>query len=568
MIIFKHLDAILADSKLKTAKQLYRLQRGLPADPGTTDSTRTFSQLEKPDNQVMRGGDYPHDQDDIAYMLDRFQDEITVLDSYKIQRVSKALESARKKCEELKALYPEYHKQYYQEAKKKAAEYYSKKYHINLNPNDIDDNDVFDSEFLVDVLTIDKMNSPDFFFRFNQVKEFKGMSARDIHDLIEDEVRQELAQDAIEIHKIIDSTRRTKKFKKMFEDLRYELVAIKNSIAIIEGTPIDVATKPMYGVKDLSHVYDEWFNSETNTISNKNRIILDPNISYNASIIEFNMYFPLLAKYWNDKGDKSDWDGYDDRVIESVSNHLRYVFTHGPDIDYYHLDDMHIGTPSTKYQFDVDIDIILNFIENNKVDFLTTVRSSQIDAEKLDRIIATYRNRELTNDKAVIVVLSRSPFDIAGLSRANDLYANSLSYQKELSTANIVPLITNGGLIASRYTVAANDKKKFRISRPDGYVLICPYLPIPEPKHTVTWDDDYYEYQKVTWEDMNPDNPNWILYPGLSDGIFGDTLIDFVKKYLMKKWNADHISEEFDNYRVFTDGLYTEARIIRKDQLY
>ena len=562
MRIFKHLDAILADSKLKTAKQLYRLQRGLPADPGTIDSTRTFSQLEKPNNQVMRGGDYPHDQDDIAYMLDRFQEEITVLDRYKIQRVSKALESARKKCEELKALYPEYRRQYYDNAKKKAAEYYNKKYHLKLNPESLDDNDVFDSEFLVDVLKIVKMNSPDFLFRFNVAREFEGMHMRDIQELVENEIRQELAKDVVEIHKIIDSNRRLAKFKKRFYDLKYELDSIKNRILIFGETPIEVTTRPKYGVKDLSHVYDEWFNSEPNTISNKKRIILDPGVTYNASIIEFNMYFPLLARYWNDKGDKSDWDGYDEYVIESVSSHLRYVFTHGPDIDYYHLDNMHIGTPSTKYQFDIDIDIILNFIEDNKVDFLTTVRPSQIDAEKLDRIIATYRNRELTNDKAVIIVLSRSPFDIAGLSRANDLDANPLS------VSNIVPLITNGGLIASRYTVAIDDKKKFRISRPDGYVLICPYLPIPEPKHTVTLDDDYYEYQKVTWEDMNPDNPNWILYPGLSDGIFGDTLIDFVKKYLMKKWNADHISEEFDNYRVFTDGLYTEARIIRKDQLY
>ena len=567
MRIFKHLDAILADNKLKTAKQLYRLQRGLPADPGTADSTRTFSQLKKPDNQVMRGGDYPHDQDDIAYMLDRFQDEITVLDSYKIQRVSKALEAARKKCEELKALYPEYHKQYYQAAKKKAAEYYNKKYHINLNPNDIDDNDVFDSEFLVDVLTINKMNSPDFFFRFNHAKEFKGMSARDIHDLIEDEVRQELAQDAIEIHKIIDSTRRTKKFKKMFEDLRYELVAIKNSIAIIEGTPIDVATKPKYGVKDLSHVYDEWFNSEPNTISNKKRVILDPGITYNASIIEFNMYFPLLAKYWNDKGDKSDWDGYDEYIMDNENGRLKMLFLYGPDVDYYHQEDMHIGANNTKYQFDVDIDIILNFIEDNKADFLTTVRPSQIDDTKLDRLIATYRNKKLTNDKAVIVLLSRSPFDIAGLSR--DVKSDINFNYNDTQVSYIVPLIMNGGLVASRYTVDVNDKKKFRISHPDGYAFICPYIPISKPRRVVTWDDEYYESDKVTWQNMDAENPNWVLYPGLTDGIFGNALLDYVKKYLMEKWNKNHISEEFDYYKVFTSGRYDGGnKLITKQQLY
>lgn len=292
----------------------------------------------------------------------------------------------------------------------------------------------------------------------------------------------------------------------------YKEEVIENILSKEEENIYNRITKAHKNKKyDISKLYEKLFNG-------KFRIILPVKDIEAEDLVElyrdefstikkvFNNIVKIYFDYYNIKQDINDWQFNAEDFIEG------YI-------------------TNKKTNKKISVGKILNEVKGNKkkVD-LNNIKSD------LDWFITIF-NQRATKKEQLYVVISRHPYDIAGMSTGRG-WESCMDIHKGEFNEYVLSSIINGALIA--YTVNKND---LNITNPINRLLIKPYI-----KEN---------------EEINFEKPNFVLLTSEIYGAFIPSIENVVREWLDKNWN---IKMEKGKYSFDDEIFYNEdLRDYRKE---
>jgi len=328
---------------------------------------------------------------------------------------------------------------------------------------------------------------------------------------------------------------------KIREVLNTYLVGSKVSYVVSAFPFKDKDNQHMMPTDSFRHVYDNLF-------SNKWRVYLPYDANENKR---------ALVK--DDIESDKDNSFFMDNIIRII---LLYLKALGKSEEYDAL--------TEKISSDKD-DLALSILGSGKYSFITTNRKISVgkifeyvskkiidsDSELADQVpslfndtVTFFNQHKLPNDLDLVIVVSRHPYDIAGMS-TNRGWRSCMEINNGQFREYVSSSITAGVLAA--YLCYSNDttdivdsrgkhhkNNKINIQNPLGRILIKPF------------------YRRNT-KTIDFDDPNFVLICSKSYGIFFKDAIKIVQKWLDDNWNNNIVeASEEKKYKFSYKNFYKE----------
>ena len=261
---------------------------------------------------------------------------------------------------------------------------------------------------------------------------------------------------------------------------------------------------------DISQLYKNLFNG-------KFRIVLPiekmndadlKNIYYSTIFKKIDYFYKAIDIYfdnYNTKQNKDDW--FYKNIKDLMEGYI-----------------VNKNNPNKK----ISIGKILSVVIKNK-------KNLDINLNGIKTFNTIYNQRMMNYKNDLFIVISRHPYDIAGMS-TNRGWTSCMNLNKGAYKEYVMGSIVNGALIA--YTINKND---LNIENPINRFLIKPYI-----KEN---------------EELNFEKPNFILKVSEVYGNYIYKILETVQNWLDENWN-----NKFDKgtYKVDSDIVYNEDKLYIK----
>lgn len=172
---------------------------------------------------------------------------------------------------------------------------------------------------------------------------------------------------------------------------------------------------------------------------------------------------------------------------------------------------------------------LIDYVDSRQ---LMTVYVQKHLSDTLENIKHNFIHRKVTKRKRLNIIISRHPYDIAGMSTGRG-WTSCMNLTNGMYRKYVMSSLMNGALIA--YLCDANDTN---IKSPLGRVLIKPYY---------NSKDGGLNFKK----------PNWVLKCSMTYGLFDQVAIWIVQKWLDDNWNK-YIRDGKSSYLLDTQAFYNE----------
>ena len=201
----------------------------------------------------------------------------------------------------------------------------------------------------------------------------------------------------------------------------------------------------------------------------------------------------------------------------------------------------------------IDKQMIKDYLVDGKYRFLTqpkrlygfgkmidTIKKKHADLSGFTRVLGKsfedvvrdFHQRETIRDnKNYIIVISRHPYDIAGMSTDRG-WTSCLNIDTGERKHYVMSTIINAGLVA--YFCEEDDTN---INDPLGRITIKPFIKVGER--------------------LDVNNPNWILRCSKSYGMFDPSAIMKTQKWLDQYWNSNIYNSQY-KYKLDSTSFYNE----------
>lgn len=303
-----------------------------------------------------------------------------------------------------------------------------------------------------------------------------------------------------------------------------------------QGVPIEYNSHTITPIKGIKNVYSKLF-------GNKDRIILPvhieaplyvdlkTNLLPNAIFTYYDLIYSLLISacfFFTNTKKIAERDALEDMIDSMNEEELtKYYYQAFLSDGMYTL----ITEPKRK----IRIGKILDFCAKH----ISLVKG--YEKKLISRAIYVYPSAKYTSTKDTVIIISKHPYDIAGMSTGRGW--TSCHNIRDGGFRHYVPLSIVGGCLIA-YLCRNNDTKvgetnnckKVNIGNPLGRILIKPYIHENE-------------------ENIDFVNPNFILVCSKAYGTFPKILIDEVQNWLDTNWNS---SIREGSYRI-SPNVYKET---------
>ena len=294
-----------------------------------------------------------------------------------------------------------------------------------------------------------------------------------------------------------------------------EIEKIKNNIYNKELKKLQNSNKNLSTeeLKDIANKYtEEYLNENLNYYTNKNNKSIDISNLYKDL---FKGKYRIILPFTPDINTIIDnfKEDYYDNIKDKLENCLKLYFK------YYNTKQNYEDWLFNPQQFiegyienkdndkkKISLGKIFNEMLNNKKN-IAEIEEIKNDIKKIN----TLYNKRPTEKRDLFIVISRHPYDIAGMSTDRG-WTSCMNLKVGQFRQYVMSSIVNGALIA--YVVNKND---LNIENPINRLLIKPYI-----KEN---------------ENINFENPNFILVPSTIYGNNIDGFKETVEKWLNENWN-------------------------------
>lgn len=172
---------------------------------------------------------------------------------------------------------------------------------------------------------------------------------------------------------------------------------------------------------------------------------------------------------------------------------------------------------------------MLDYFKKKKID---TSRLTEVLGKSYDDFVTDFHKRDtIKRNKNYVIVISRHPYDIAGMSTDRG-WTSCMNLEHGEYRHYVMSSILNAALIA--YFCTEDDTN---INKPLGRVLIKPFV--------------------REGEKMDMENPNWILRCSKVYGTFDTSAIRKTQSWVDENWNRK-IDRKSKRFQLDTDAFYGE----------